>query len=46
MDSVEPLEMAGEGDRPGSLRVERKRWNKFKLISNDAAGGTEAAPGS
>ena len=46
MGSVEPLAMAVEGDSPGSLRFERKYWNKFKLISGDAAGGAEAGPGS
>ena len=46
MGYVEPLAMAGEGDIPGSLRVDRKFWNNFKLISDDAAGGAEAGPGS
>ena len=46
MVSVETLAMAGEGDIPSSLRVERKCWNKFKLISGDAAGGDEAGLGS
>ena len=46
MGSVEPLEMAGERDIPGSLIVETKCWNKFKLISGDAAGGAESGPGS
>ena len=46
ISSVKPLAMAIEGGIPGSLRVERKCWNKFKLISDDAAGGAEAVPGS
>ena len=46
MDSAEPLEMVGEGGSPGSLIVDRKFWNKFNLISDDAAGGAEAGPGS
>ena len=41
MGSVEPLEMAGEGDIPGSLRDDGKCCNKFRLISGDAAGGAE-----
>ena len=39
MGSVDPLTMVVEGDSPGSLRFERKCWNKFKLISGDTAGG-------
>ena len=46
MGYVEPLVMAGEGGIPGSLIVQRKCRNKFKLISVDAAGGAEAGPGS
>ena len=46
MGSVEPLVMAGEGDIPRSLRVERKCWKKSKLISCDSTGGAEAVPGS
>ena len=46
MGSVEPLVMVVEGDSPGSLIVDRKCWNKFKLISYDAAGGAEAGTGS
>ena len=44
MGSVEPLVMAGEageGGGPGSLRVDRKCWNKVKLIYGGAAGGAE-----
>ena len=44
--SVEPLVMAGEGGSPGSLIVDRKCWNKFDLISDDAAGGAKSEPGS
>ena len=46
MGSVEPLVMAGEGGGPGRLRVDRKCWNKFKLISGNAVGGYESGPGS
>ena len=42
--SVEPLDIGVEGYSPGSLRVDRKCWNKFKLISDYAAGGAEAVP--
>ena len=46
MGSVETLAMTGGGDSPRRLRVERKCWNKFRLISGDAAGGAEDGPGS
>ena len=46
MGYAEPLVVAGEGNSPSSLRVERKCWNKFKLISDDATGGAESGPGS
>ena len=42
MGYVEPLAMVGRGDIPGSLRAERKCWNKFKLISGYASGGAES----
>ena len=45
MGSIDPPEMEGGGDSSGRLRVERKCWNKFKLISDDATGGAEAGPG-
>ena len=46
MGSVEPLVMTGEGDIPGSLRVEINCWNKFKFIYGDAVGGAEDVLGS
>ena len=42
MGYVGPLVVAGGGDIPGSLRSERKCWNRLKLISGDAAGGSES----
>ena len=46
MGYAEPLDVAGEGGSPGSLRVKIKCWNKFKLIYDDTSGGSEAGPGS
>ena len=46
MGSVELLVMAGEGGSPRRFLVERDCWNKFMLISCDAAGGSESGPGS
>ena len=40
------LVMADGGDSSVSLRDERKWWNKFKLISGDAAGGAGDAGGA
>ena len=46
MGYVEPLVMVGLVDSPRILIDDRKCWNKFKLISVDAAGGAEVGSGS
>ena len=45
MGYVGKLVMAGGGDIPGSLRDERKCWDRSKLIFGDAEGGAGAGPG-
>ena len=46
MGSVGTLVVAGGGAIPGILRDEIKCWNKFKLISDNDAGGSESVTGS
>ena len=46
MVSVAPLVMTGGGVSPGSLSTKIKCWNRFKLMSDETEGRSEAGPGS